>query len=70
MFYEGVHTQSDHRGICLAGTGVTLEQLYQTTQNKVWNVTTKWAGDTSGLTASNGIGAFVSPDTNFKYIFI
>jgi predicted GH43/DUF377 family glycosyl hydrolase len=68
MFYEGVTTQSNHRGIALAGTGIqTLDMLFETSQNKVYNVSDVWDGDVEKFTISNGIGTFVGTLNDYNY---
>lgn len=56
-YYEAVHTQSDHRGIALMITDLTLNELVQTNENaeKGQLDASKWAGATASVSINSGV---------------
>jgi len=59
-FYEGVHTQADHRGIALIGTGLSIEQVIGSRQNQIYYPKEYWDSSLNKFTISAGTATFNS----------
>lgn len=68
LFYEGVETQSQHRGIVLRTSGLPLNLLYESKHNLIYNVTDYWFGNTNIISTSNGYGVFTSETATWKKV--